>query len=184
MAVRNLVSGIAAVAFASSFIFMGSSCREGSGSVTFLLEYESEVTVPASSAISVPFELSTPEQATDIETHYAANNTRSDLIVDIFAKGCKLEILSPGGQTFDFLNSIEVYLVADGFEELLFAQKTGIPEEGLKSISLPVEKDDFLHYVDRSKLELLIKAKTDQTISEEIEIGISVEFEANANPIS
>lgn len=184
MAIRNLIIRITAMAFVSSVVFFGFSCdRGGSGKVNFFIDYEWEAAIPPGSTIGVPFEVLTPEQGTDADAKFGNNGTQTDFVIDVFVKSCQMDISYPSGQTFDFLNSVEVLISANGLQDTLLAKANSIPENELKSLSFTLAHHDYVEYLKKDNFKLLLRTKTDQTIEEEIGIKIYTEFEVIADGV-
>ncbi len=157
-----------------------SSCNKLDELTIFDIDYSDEVVVESLIGINLPFNLITPAITTDSESVFEVNDTRVDLVEEIRAKKMKLTISSPQSGDFDFLNSIKVYISADGLEEILMAWKDTIPADNYKSIELDLSSDDFQEYIKKDEIILRLNTETDKLILSDHTILIDAVFEVNA----
>jgi len=93
------------------------------------MEYSQRATIPSSTGINLPFDIFTPEMETNSESKFSVNDTRKDLIEEITLTELELVIISPDTADFSFLNSIEVYISADGLEEIQIASLSEVSQD-------------------------------------------------------
>jgi len=165
--------------FLPAVVWLG-SCEKLSELTQFDLTYHTEVTIPASIPVNVPFDIVTPEITTNIEEEFESYNTHKDLIEEIALKELELTITDPADADFDFLNSIEVSIEADDLPEKTIAWKDNIPEDGLKSLTLDVSGEDIKDYLFADSFKLKISTKTDQVLSEDVTIDVKTVFHVDA----
>ncbi len=67
-------------------------------------------------------------------------NTSSDKVTSVKLTKMAVKMLEPGGQVFDFMDTIKVYISADGLEEKLMAYKNGVPT-GVQNVDLDCYSD-------------------------------------------
>jgi len=156
------------------------SCKKLDKLTQFDITYHSEVTVPAAVPINVPFDILTPEVETNTEEEFENNNTHKDLIEEITLKKLVLTIIDPADETFDFLNSIEVYIETDDLPEKKIAWKEDIPENGLQQLELDTSGEDLKEYLMEDSFKLKVKTKTDHATTRDITIDIKTVFHVNA----
>lgn len=87
------------------------------------MEYKSSVTIPSSTIIDLPLEVFTPDMETNSDSEFEVNDTRKDLIEEIKLTELLLKITSPDDTDFSFLESLDVYISAEGLDEMKFASK-------------------------------------------------------------
>lgn len=144
------------------------------------MEFNSSITVPASSGINLPFDLFTPEITTHSESTFGSNNTSADLVESIKLKAMNLDITAPGDRDFDFLNSIKIYIDADGLSELMIASLTDIPAD-VDNIDLIVNDNDLKDYLTKDKFKLRVETVTDEFLSNEVDIDVRSTFRVDAS---
>ena len=171
--------------FALLTIFLFSGCEKVQEKLEFEFEmgYSTTITVPSSIGISIPLSLPTPEMESRAEEKFESEGTESDLVKEIRLKSTSLRILSPAGKTFSFLNSVQIFLNADGLPEILLASKNNI-DDSIGNQLLLDTSDDFLDaYVKSPMFSLRSEIVTDETLFQDVEIQIDVVFQVVADPI-
>lgn len=146
----------------------------------FDMEFNSSITVPASSGINLPFDLFTPEITTNSESTFGSNNTSADLIESIKLKAMNLDITAPGDRDFDFLNSIKIYIDADGLSEILIASLTDIPAD-VDNIELEVNDNDLKDYLIQEKFKLRVETVTDEFLGNDVNIDVKSTYRVDAS---
>lgn len=145
----------------------------------FNLDYETQVTIPSSAGINLPFDVLTPETETDSETKFNSNDTRKDLIEEIKLTELQLVITLPSDADFSFLESIEVYISADGLEEIKIASKLDVPETP-STLDLEVSDVDLKEYIKKDSYNLRLNTVTDEAMSQDHEIDVNSTFFVDA----
>ena len=81
-----------------------SSCElfDKATEVEFDMTFKSQVEVPPSSGLNLPFDLFTPEITTNSESTFGVNNTQKELVETVNLTSLNLTITSPSSQRFDF----------------------------------------------------------------------------------
>lgn len=148
--------------------------------VSFDMEYDNSVTIPANSIIDIPIDIVSPETTTNSEEQFGNNGTGSNLISRVALKNLDLKILNPEGQTFNFLKSIELFLRAPGMTEVLIAYHYDLPNTGVKELSLTCVDADLKEYLKKSSYSLRVKAVTDQALTQNTEVNAHSRFVVDA----
>ncbi|RPE00152.1 hypothetical protein EGM88_02495 [Aureibaculum marinum] len=156
------------------------SCDEIDNLTKFTMDYDSSTTIPSTTGIKLPFVLNTPEMESNSESEFESNNTHKDLIEDIRLRVLDLTLQSPEYEDFSFLESIRIYIVADGLDELEIAFNEEVSETTSKILELQTVDVDLKDYIKMDKFSLRVKAVTDEVISEDYEINIHSEFFVDA----
>ncbi len=156
------------------------SCKKLQKLTQFNLKYNSEVTIKSTVGINIPINLYTPPITTNSESELSANNTHKNLVQAIKLKELNLKIKSPAGQTFNFLNSIELYIKTDSLPEKKIAWKTDIPESGLTTLTLDTSDEDLKDYILGDSFTLRTKTITDHLITQNTDIEINAVFWVDA----
>jgi hypothetical protein len=159
------------------------SCKKVKKLTTFTMEYQSTVVIPSSTVINLPFNLFTPELASNSETTFAINDTRKDLIEQIQLKKLDLKISSPSNGNFDFLKSVEIYLIAEGLPNEKIAWKNNIENNSGNTLSLETTSSDLKEYIKKDKFKLQVNTVTDQLVNSDYHIDIFSLFFVDAKMI-
>lgn len=159
------------------------SCERAEDLLTFSIITESEFVIQSGLDIGTPVNLETPDVETNSSQKFENNDTRADLVKDVFLKNSVLNIMSPEDQTFSFLKSIEVYMSAEDLPEILIAEKQDIPEDIGRELELDTTNDALDAYIKKEEISLRFKTVTRETITENIKINCRNTFDVTADPI-
>lgn len=96
---KNLVG-----VFLLLFVMSISSCElfDNATKVKFDMDFNSQVEIPSSSGLNLPFDLFTPEITTNSESTFGVQNTQKELVETVNLTSLVLTITSPSSQRFDF----------------------------------------------------------------------------------
>jgi hypothetical protein len=165
--------------FVTALVILGFASCDLNQYTEFEMDFTTSVTVPASSGITLPFDLFTPETTTNAETTFGNNDTNKELIQEIIMKQMTMDITAPGDRDFDFLKEIRIYINADGLSELEIASKTDIPAD-VDMITLDVNSNDIKEYIKKDKFQLRVKTVTDEVLSNDVNIDVYTKFAVDA----
>lgn len=160
-------------------LFAISSCDKVDELTKFDIEYNSKVVIPASTGIDLPFNVFTPDMETNSESKFEINDTRKDLIEEIKLTELQLVITSPTDADFSFLNSIEVYISAEGLDEIKIAEKE-VEENVGSTLDVEVFDIDLKEYIKKDEFNLRLNTVTDEVINTDHEIDVNSTFFVDA----
>ena len=146
----------------------------------FNMDYNQSVTIPASAGINLPFDLFTPDTETNSESEFEINDTRKNLIEEIKLTKLELIIKTPNEADFSFLKSIEVYISADGLDEIKIANYDDVPENVGNTLGLETSDVDIKEYIKKDKFNLHLNTITDEAISQDHKIDVKSTFFVDA----
>ena len=155
------------------------ACDKVDDLTKFDLTYKSKVVIPASTGIDLPFDVLTPDMETDSESQFEVNDTRKDLIEEIKLTELQMVITSPTDADFSFLKSIEVYISADGLDEIKIAEKR-VDEDAGSTLDVDVLDVDLKEYIKKDKFNLRLNTVTDEAIGSDHEIDVNSTFFVDA----
>ena len=90
-----------------------------------------------------------------------------------------MEVTSPSGADFSFLESIEVYISAEGLDEIKIASKTDVsPTSNL--LDLEVVDVDLKEYIKKDSYSLRLNTVTDEAMSTDHTIDVKSTFFVDA----
>lgn len=158
-------------------LFVG--CSKLDELTKFNIDYETQATIPSTVGINLPFDVLTPETETNSSSTFESNDTRKDLIEEIKLTKIQLEIVTPSDADFSFLESIEVFISAEGLSEILIASKIDVPV-GISLLDLDVTDVDLKEYIKKDKYTLRLNTITDEAISQDHQIDIKSTFFVDA----
>lgn len=156
------------------------SCDKLDELTKFDMEYSQRATIPSSAGIDLPFDVFTPEIETNSESTFEVNDTRKDLIEEIKLTELEMVIISPDDADFSFLNSIEVYISADGLEEIKIAYLEEVPDDAGSVITLDTADTDLKEYIKSDEFSLRLNTVTDELMSTDHELEVNSTFFVDA----
>lgn len=145
----------------------------------FDIDYNETVVIPSSAGIALPFNVLTPDIETNSESTFEVNDTRKDLIEEIVLTTLDLTITSPSNADFSFLKSINVYISAEGFDEVKIAWKDNVPSD-VTVLTLDVTGVDLKDYIKADKFSLRFNTETDELLASDHEIDVHSVFFVDA----
>lgn len=84
------------------------SCKKIADLLTFTIATESDLTIGTSSPVNIPLDILTPGVTTNSSQQFENNNSAANLVKEIKLKSLDLDIISPTGKTFSFLESVHI----------------------------------------------------------------------------
>lgn len=156
------------------------SCDELDKLTQFNMKYSESITVPSSTVIDFPINLSTPSIESNTESTFAGNNTNKNLIETIRLDEMTLTIQSPTSGDFGFLESVQLFINADELDEIEIAYLEEVPADASNTISLETTGVNLKDYLLKDSFQLRMKSSTDETIESDHEIQINSTFFVDA----
>ncbi len=156
------------------------SCDKADELLTFSISNETDFTIESQAMLELPFNIGTPDVATESEQSFANNNTRADLVREIRLEELVLTITAPSGNTFSFLKSIHIYVSANGNETEL-AWLDDVPASG--TVSLETTDEELDAYVKADSYKLRVSVVTDETLTEDVDVTANMRFRVRANAL-
>ncbi len=155
-------------------------CKKIDKLTQFNMEYNETVVVPSSTGISLPFNILSPDIETNSESTFAVNDTRKDLIETILLTQLDLTLTSPSNEDFSFLESVEIFISADGLNESRIAWKDEIQSNTENTLNLVVGNEDLKEYIKKDNFVLRLKTVTDEVITSDHHIEVHSVFFVDA----
>lgn len=157
-----------------------SSCKLLDKLTQFNLPYSTSFTIPAAPIPGILGDIFTPDITTNSEQVFSNNNTKSNLLEKVLLKSIKLTITSPTGKTFDFLKSADVFISADGLDEIKVASINDIDDAVGNSINMVTTNDDLKEYLKKDKIKIRVGTTTDKIVTENVTIKTDAIFFVDA----
>ncbi len=157
------------------------------------LPYSTEVTVPEITGYptGTPLPMGgidlpsvTVSFATNSKEYMAQYGTAADKVVSVYLKSLALQIQSPPGANFDFLDNVKVFLSAKSQPEVLVASQTSVPK-GASTLYLTTNTDANLkNYFVQDTVYLRLAAHINAVPPGGEVLTISSVFHMVANPLN
>lgn len=160
---------------------MLSACEKLKDITTFNLDAKTEFTIPGQqTGIGDILSLPRMEVQTSSEQTFKNNNTKADLVEEAILKRLSLTITAPAQANFDFLNDIQIYISAEGEEEVLLAYGENLPETGSRQLELTTTGADLSPYIKKDSYSLRTEATTDKVVDEDVDVRVDMTFAVTA----
>ncbi len=154
-------------------------CKKVDKFTQFKMEFDATEVIPSATGISLPLNILTPDIQTNSVSTFEINNTRKDLIEEITLTTLSLSVTSPSNADFSFLQSINVYISADGLDEVKIAGKVNVPAD-VAVLDLDITGVDLKEYIKSDKFSLRLNTVTDELLTSDHHIDIHSEFFVDA----
>jgi hypothetical protein len=161
-------------------LFSGISCKKIEDLLTFTVQVENNFTVGASGPVNIPIDILTPQVTTNSNQQFQNNNSDINRVKDIKLKKVDLQIISPAGKTFAFLESVHIYVSTNTNDEIELAYLDNISSLS-NAISLIPTTASLDKYVKASSYNLRTKIVTKQVLTQNVEIKNLCQFQVTAN---
>lgn len=161
-------------------ILILTSCEFLSQLTQFDLPYETSVTIPLTLATDTPLDIATPAINTGIEDAVAQYNTGLDLIDEVALTSMTLTITDPVDGDLGFLKSIEIFMNAEGLDEVKLAYETAVPDDAGAVLELQVPAQDLQEYIKKDTFTLRFRIVTDETVLDDQVLKMNAVFHVDA----
>lgn len=108
------------------------------------------------------------------------NDTRKDLVEKITLKKLELTLTNPSNTDFSFLESINIFISAEGIPETKIAWKDNIPSDISNFLILDVSEINLKEYIIKDNFVLKLNVVTDELLASDHEIDIHSVFFVDA----
>jgi len=160
--------------------WISGGCSQIDKLTQFSLDYNETFVIPSVIGLNLPFNILTPNIKTNSKQVFEINDTRKDLVEEIQLEKLALNIIDPADADFSFLESIEIYITAEGLEEVLVAWKYDIDDSVGSSIILETSGDDLAPYIILDEFSLKFTTVTDKIILSDHTIEVQSSFFVDA----
>ena len=158
-----------------------SSCKKIDKLTNFYINYTETYTLGAFLDADSNFELNAYTIGNDLNELYKTNNTNQGSIKKITLDSFAIIIKSPDTTTFDFAQSVNIYITSKGLDKKKIAWTDGILKNGLQEIELQVSDDDIQNYINSYDYVLINQLIIDSKINYKLVVDIDYTYLVTAN---
>lgn len=144
------------------------------------MSFDETTVIPSLIGLNLPLNIPTPNISTNAESTLEMNNTHKDMVESVRLKTLQLTLTNPVNGDFNFLKSIQIYMSADGLDEILVASLTDIPSNVGNTLTLAPIDVELMEYVLLDQVDLRVKTVTDELITTAHQINIHSVFRVDA----
>jgi hypothetical protein len=178
---------------AATLLLLATGCNKIKqlANISFDVPYNEQVTIPQvpgyTEAVTIPggvgITFPTVAVPTNSQQYLSSYGSAISMITNVSLKSLQLQIQAPSTQTFDFLDSVEVYLSAPGLPQVLAASQNDIPK-GSNSLTINTNTDlNLKSYYTQDTIYLTLQAHFNATPLSGQTLNIASVFHIIANPL-
>ena len=149
-----------------------------SAEVDMPLGVDSSITVTGDTTVNIPF-----VYATNADDVLSNNNTSSDKLISAELSKLSMKITQPATQNFDFLDTVRVYLSADGLPEVLAAKQYPIGK-GLQKVDMDTTGVALKPYFLQDSVRIRLNAHANALPMSGTKLSLNSTFRITANPLN
>ena len=144
------------------------------------MSYNSSFVIPKTAILETAADYAPSAITTNSADLFSKNGTSAKNITSISLSEIKFTVTDPQNENFDFMESIEIYIKADGLDERLISTDMSIPETQLTSITGALPDVNLVEYLSKDHYTLRFKIITDQGIPSDFTLNASQTFVVDA----
>ncbi len=145
----------------------------------FEMDFEETITIEAGTPLNVVLDMTTPNIETKYQEVFETYNTKRELIEEISLKSLKFQINTPSSGNFNFLESAEFKLSANGEETDAIATIVN-SEENTTELMADTSGDNIKDFLTIDEFGIKVSLITDEVLTEDYELKISFVFFVDA----
>ena len=174
---------------AIAMVLLLGECNSIAKFTQFYVPYESSVIIPGIENSLIPEGTEIPDVyvsdelpgiPTNLSTFLDKNNTSSDLIEKIALTDATFTIILPEGKDFSSIRSLDVYLKANGLDDVLVAWAHSIPNDVGNELDLETSDDNLKAYLLKDTISFKIETVIHKMITSDYEIKMDTKFFVDA----
>ena len=147
----------------------------------FDVDMDTSFEIPANSVVPLPSFL-TPAIETNAEGTFEDNGTSKNLVKEVRLTELTLTCQNQS-DNFNFIEDIEVYITADGEDEVLMASVYDLPNDGSRTVSLNTLEEDLDRFIKKDEFKLRVDMTADQTKTSGTPVDCDMVFNVKADPL-
>ena len=162
------------------FTLLLTNCKLIDGWTQFEVDYSSTAILPQDLDINKSEDVYPSEIEANLKGKVENEGSSLDKIESVELTDLILKITSPTGKNFQFLNSVALYMNAEGLDEIKVAWKDEVSVTVGDALSLSTSSADLTDYLVKEVVTLRLNIVLKQGIPQDYQIGIGVTFLVDA----
>lgn len=159
------------------------SCDKLDELLTFDVKDSGTFTIPSYTGISAPVSIPVPTITSSASKTFENNNTHASLVKNVKLKELQLNIESPQSKTFKFLKSIEIYISAEGENEVMLASIYDIPVTIGSELILDPTGNNLDTFIKKESYSLRTVVEIREIPGQDITVRSDMVFQVTANAL-
>ncbi|WP_439881060.1 hypothetical protein ACSX1A_18180 [Pontibacter sp. MBLB2868] len=164
------------------FSFAVTSCKQFDELLSFHIEEEQTIEIPASPVIGQVVPVTPITVDTNSSEEFKNNKTRAELVKDVVLNKLELNITSPQGENFNFLKKVEIYISAEGKGETKVAYLDEVPQD-VSTITLKTTNSKLDQYIKGDTYTISTRATLAKAVAQKVTINAKMRFKVTADPL-
>lgn len=161
-----------------------SSCKKAEPIAQLTITDQIQMSIPATAASATPFEMYSQPVYSDASQQLTNNDTKAEMVQSARLKEFRMNITQPLGESWEFLNDIEVFIAADQLSEKKIAFQYQITGGTVAALLLKTENIDLSEYIKKGTYIVKARLTTSKDISNEINVNIISRYLVDAKKTS
>jgi hypothetical protein len=162
------------------FTFLFTNCKLIDGWTHFEVDYSSTVNLPQDLDINKSEDVYPSEIEANLKAKVENEGSSMDKIESVELTDLNLRIISPTGENFKFLNSVALFMDAEGLDEIKVAWFDNVPVTIEDAMVLETSSVDLTDYLVKEVVMLRLNTALNQGVSSDYQIGIDFTFLVDA----
>lgn len=164
-------------------VFIQSACsKKKLGEISFNVNQSQDFTIAGTNTL-LDLPLIKVPVTTNWSQTFSNNNTDKDHIDQLMLTSLVLNATGPQGQTWGFLKSVQINIVADGLPEITLASADNIPDSQGPQLTLTPTTADLSAYGKKDNFTLNVKATEKSPVSHDVQARADMTFHVVAQLI-
>jgi hypothetical protein len=155
-------------------------CKKDITGITFDLSYQTSITIPSSTGINVPVSIPTPDIATNSSTEFKNQGIDASRVRECVLKRLGLRVSDPPGRNFNFLRSIQIYIVSPSLPAKKVAFLNNIPSD-VSFIELTPTNQDISEYIKGETFKIRAELVLREVVLSDITVDADLDVEVRAS---
>lgn len=166
------------VLFAATTLIGINSCKKIRELKTFEIDYSTEFEIPSSSIFGGLVQTPAKRVETNTSSSLEDQGTKAKWVKTVYLNKMSGTITNPSNEDFNFLESIEVYISAEGLSEIKMAYNDNIPQD-VNTIKLyPTPNCDLKEFLLKDAINIRTIAKASNSRAVTVKADLTFEVEA------
>jgi hypothetical protein len=159
-----------------------SACDKIDDLLTFYINHQETIEIKSYFPVSTVAPISPIPVTTNSKEEFKNNKTRAELVKDVSLNKLELVITDPQTENFNFLKKIEIYISAEGQNEIKIAYLEDIPQNvnKLQMLSTNAKLDE---YIKGERYSIITRATLAKAVTKDVTIKANMRFKVTADPI-
>ncbi|MEJ8801293.1 hypothetical protein [Pontibacter sp. H249] len=169
-------------AFVAIFAFAGLACDKIDDLLTFYIEENETIEIKSYFPVGTVAPISPIPITTNSNEDFKNNKTRAELVKDVTLNKLELEITDPQTENFNFLKKIEIYISAEGQDDVKIAYLEQVPQN-VSKIELVSTNAKLDKYIKGDSYTIGTRATLAKAVTKDVTIEASMRFKVTADPL-